>query len=61
MRFVNSFLLLEEQMGSVILLKNNIECIKVANNLKNRKRIKYIDLRYHYLRDKVTNGEIILD
>jgi hypothetical protein len=42
-------------------LKNNIEYIKVANNSENRKRIKHIDLRYHYLRDKVTNGEIILD
>jgi hypothetical protein len=48
-------------MGSVILLKDNIKCIKVANNPEDWKRIKYIDLRYHYLRDKVINGEIILD
>jgi hypothetical protein len=48
-------------MGSVILLKNNIKYIKVTNNSKDRKRIKYIDLRYHYLREKVTNGEIILN
>ena len=61
MRFVNSFLLLDEQIGAVTLLKDNIKCIKVANNPKDRKRTKYIDLRYHYLRDKVTNGEIILN
>jgi hypothetical protein len=61
MRFVNSFLLLDEQIGAVTLLKDNIGCIKVANNSEDRKRIKYIDLRYHYLRDKVTNREIILD
>ena len=48
-------------MRSITLLKNNIGCIKVANNSKNRKRIKHINLRYHYLREKVTNGEIILD
>jgi hypothetical protein len=48
-------------MGSVTLLKDNIGYIKVANNFENRKRTKYIDLRYHYLREKVTNGEIILD
>jgi hypothetical protein len=61
MRFVNSFLPLDEQIGTVTLLEDNIECIKVANNFKDRKRIKHIDFRYYYLRDKVTNGEIILD
>jgi hypothetical protein len=48
-------------MGSVTLLKDNIGCIKMANNSENRKRTKHIDLRYHYLREKVTNGEIMLD
>jgi len=61
MRFVNSFLPLNKQIGSVTLLKDNIKCIKVANNPEDRKRTKHIDLRYHYLREKVTNGEIILD
>jgi hypothetical protein len=61
MRFVNSFLLLNKQMGSVILLEDNIGYIKMANNSEDRKRIKYINLRYHYLREKVTNGKIILD
>ena len=61
MRFVNNFLLLNEQIGSVTLLENNIRYIKVANNSKDRKRTKHINLRYHYLREKVTNGEIILD
>jgi hypothetical protein len=61
MRFVNSFLLLDEQIGIITLLKDNIRCIKVINNSKDRKRIKHIDLRYYYLRDKVTNREIILD
>ena len=61
MRFVNNFLLLNKQIGSVTLLKDNIGCIKMANNSKDRKRIKHIDLRYYYLREKVTNGEIILD
>ena len=60
-RFVNNFLPLDEQIGSVILLKNNIKCIKVANNPKDRKRTKHIDLRYHYLREKIINEEIILD
>jgi hypothetical protein len=48
-------------MGSITLLEDNIKYIKVINNPKNRKRIKHINLRYHYLREKVTNGEIILD
>ena len=61
MRFVNSFLLLNKQIGSIILLEDNIEYIKVANNPEDRKRIKHINLRYHYLREKVINGEIILD
>jgi hypothetical protein len=61
MRFVNNFLLSDKQMGSVTLLEDNIKCIKVTNNSEDRKRTKHIDLRYYYLRDKVTNGEIILD
>jgi hypothetical protein len=61
MRFVNSFLPLDKQIRAVILLEDNIGYIKMANNSEDRKRIKYIDLRYHYLREKVTNGEIILD
>jgi hypothetical protein len=61
MRFVNSFLPLDKQIETVTLLKDNIGCIKVANNPENRKRTKHINLRYHYLRDKITNGEIILD
>jgi hypothetical protein len=61
MQFVNSFLLLNKQMGSVTLLKDNIGYIKVVNNSKNRKRIKHINFRYYYLREKITNGEIILD
>ena len=48
-------------MRFVILLKDNIRCIKMANNSEDRKRIKYIDFRYYYLREKVINGEIILD
>jgi hypothetical protein len=54
-------LLSDKQIGAITLLKDNIECIKMANNPEDRKRIKYIDLRYHYLRDKITNGKIILD
>src|SRR5258708_35845195 len=61
MRFVNSFLLLNKQIGFITLIKDNIRCIKVANNPKDRKRIKHINLRYHYLREKVINKEIILD
>jgi hypothetical protein len=48
-------------MGFIILLEDNIGCIKVINNFKDRKRTKHIDLRYYYLREKVTNEEIILD
>jgi hypothetical protein len=61
MRFVNSFLSLDKQIGVVTLLKNNIKYIKVANNPEDRKRTKHINLRYHYLRDKIINGEIILN
>jgi hypothetical protein len=61
MRFVNSFLSLNKQIGVITLLKNNIKYIKVANNPEDRKRTKHINLRYHYLRDKIINGEIILN
>ena len=61
MQFINSFLSSNKQMGFVTLLKDNIKCIKVTNNPEDWKRTKHINLRYHFLREKVTNGEIILD
>ena len=33
----------------------------MANNSEDRKRTKHINLRYHYLREKITNKEIILN
>jgi hypothetical protein len=61
MRFVNNFLLLNKQIKAITLLEDNIGYIKMANNPEDRKRTKHINLRYYYLRDKVINGEIILN
>jgi hypothetical protein len=39
-------------------MKDNQSVIKIAYNLENRKKIRYIDIRYHFIRQFVDKEEI---
>ena len=47
-------------LGPVPLLCDNESAIKIANNPVQHNRTKHIDIRHHYLRGHVANGDIVL-
>lgn len=54
--------LLEElgvkQKGSTIIFEDNQGCIALAENPVHHQRTKHIDVRYHFIRERVESGEI---
>ena len=47
-------------LSTVPLLCDNESAIKIANNPVQHNRTKHIDIRHHFLRDHVANGDIAL-
>lgn len=47
--------------GSVQLLCDNQSAISLAESDGYRQRTKHIDIRHHYLREKVENGSVVID
>jgi len=39
-------------------MENNIEAIKLGYNVEFHKRTKYINIKYHYIRELVENNKI---
>jgi hypothetical protein len=48
------------KFSKIPLLCDNESAIKLANNPVNNSRTKHIDIRYHFLRDHETKGDIVL-
>ena len=48
--------LLEE--GPIKLVCDSTSAIAIALNIVNHKRIKHIKIRYHFIREKIEEGEI---
>jgi hypothetical protein len=49
------------QIKPTIIYQDNQGAIKMANNPFNNQRTKHIDIRHHFVREKVTNKEIKLE
>jgi hypothetical protein len=47
-------------METPILLVDNQSAISFAKNAEVKQRSKHIDVRYHFIRDKVNSGEIVI-
>jgi hypothetical protein len=47
-------------MNQVPLLCDNESAIKIAYNPYEHSRIKHIDIKYHFLRDRVIKGDIVI-
>uniref|UniRef100_A0A0A9YPH4 Copia protein n=1 Tax=Lygus hesperus TaxID=30085 RepID=A0A0A9YPH4_LYGHE len=45
----------------VMLFEDNQSCIHLARNRENSKRIKHIDIKHHFIREKVDEGVIKLN
>jgi hypothetical protein len=46
--------------GPVLMYNDNQGCIQLAKNPAQHQRTKHIDLRHHYIREKLESGEITL-
>jgi hypothetical protein len=46
---------------SILLREDNGACIKMANNPMIGRRSKHIDLKYHFVKERVSNGDIRLE
>jgi hypothetical protein len=55
---INIFLSEEFSHSLIIIMEDNQSAIKIIYNSKNRKRIRYIDIRYHFIRQFIDKGEI---
>ena len=47
-----------EQKGPTIIYEDNQSCIALAKNPVHHARTKHIDIRFHYTREKIEDGEI---
>ena len=57
--------MLLEQMGievskPIVLKEDNQACIDFSKNPGNHKRSKHIDCRYHFVRERVASGDVVL-
>ena len=48
------------ELDSVPLFCDNTSAISIAKNLVQHSRTKHIDIRYHFLRDRVEKGDVVL-
>jgi hypothetical protein len=49
-----------EPVGPTRLFEDNQGCIAMTRNPVGHKRTKHVDIRYHFIREKVEQGQIIL-
>jgi hypothetical protein len=47
--------------GNVTVYEDNEAAIKISKNPQDHKRTKHIQVRYHYVRDQIQNGEFHLE
>jgi hypothetical protein len=55
---INIFLSEKFIHSSIIIMKDNQLIIKIIHNSEDRKRIRYIDIRYHFIRQFVNKEKI---
>eukprot|EP00253_Pinus_taeda_P004819 PITA_04819 len=53
--------LCQEQAKGIVIFCDNSSAIALSNNSVFHKRTKHIDTKFHYIRELVNNGEIVLE
>lgn len=48
-------------VGPVVIFEDNQSCIRVADDQKTSKRMKHLDIKYHFICEAVANGEVELE
>ena len=49
-----------EQPNATVIFEDNDSCIKIANSPRKHPGIKHIDIRYHFIKDRIASKEIVL-
>ena len=52
--------LCQEQVKGIVIYCDNSSAIALSKNYVFHKRTKHIDAKFHYIRELVNNGEIVL-
>ena len=50
----------QEQVNGIVIYCDNSSAIALSKNFVFHKRTKHIDAKFHYIRELVNNGEIVL-
>ena len=58
---INTFLPIGRQLRTITIKGDNESCIRIRRNPEFHQRMKYIDLRYHFIRNHINNGDITLE
>ena len=53
--------LCQEQAKGTVIFCDNSSMIALSKNAMFHKRMKHIDTKFHYIRELVNNGEIVLE
>ena len=53
--------LCQEQTKGIVIFSDNSSAIALSKNFLFHKRTKHIDTKFHYIRELVNNGEIVLE
>ena len=49
-----------EQPNATVIYEDNDSCIKIANSPRKHPGVKHIDIRYHFIKDRIASKEIVL-
>ncbi|BET02421.1 Retrotransposon protein [Nesidiocoris tenuis] len=44
----------------IVIFEDNVSCIHLAKNGENNKRTKHVEIKYHFIREKIKNNSVIL-
>ena len=56
--YLNKALKLEIPINILVIMGGNTRAIKLSHNVKFQKKIKYIDIKYHFIRELIENNKI---
>ena len=57
LRYIWSFIFLDRDVGCSLVKEDNVGVIHLAKNPATTSNSKHIDIRHHFIRERVANGE----
>ena len=57
LRYISSFIFPDRDVGCTLVKEDNVGAVHLAKNPATMPNSKHIDIRYHFVRERVANGE----